>query len=951
MLDNAVRSSVVNNRAQLVLLVGDAGVGTTRLALEVAKRVSTEHGALAVEGRCVPYGEANVWWPVAEALRTACLVDLNAPMEEAREATLIRVARAFRAPAPTPEIEQVTTGLLHLMGYDSNLREIDPSNAREEAARSVVAFVEAATDNQPVVLQLSDLHWADDLVLELVDTMLERLARRPFVLVATARQSIRERWIPKPGRYNTLIVNVDPLEAIAAGELLTSLLGAAPPDDLRHALLERSGGNPFFLEELVALLGGRAATATAASVAGLGDLLQLPETLRGLVAARLDGLGPHERAVLTDAAVMGRRGAIEHLRRMSDAMGRTIDVDVAVAELVGRELFEIDGGMWAFRSDLVREVAYGTLTKSDRASRHAGIADWVESHYSGEPSDAVVDRLAHHYGMAAELIVELGQVDKVPVDIRERALHWISEAAERARQGEVLPVAIRLYTQALDLIGEEPSARRLALLLGRSHVRAEGWDTDGARADAEQALDGARVLDDQSCAARSLLGLGDVAQKEGDMDQSIRTLEQAAAMFAEQGDEQGRAEALRMQGMAELFRGSIDAARVAVGSALDAFRRVGSRRGEAWALQNLAWIAFTTGQTDEAEERLEQSVTTFSEIGDVGGKGWALGLLGFVKFQQGRRSEAEALATTILDEARVRGDRWATGMMLVLLGSLRLWEGRTEDAVRLSAEAVDIFGVLGDPYGQSQAFAPNARALIMVGRIDDGFRAFDEALEWAGHMPSGEAAGLARAAYSGACVQLGEPERAVDLGLLAEGDEFASGTIFFSDWMSTLGLARLQQGRVGEAVDLLQRAVDASGEAGARPFVLSALALGLAADGRSAEAVATAEQVPALAPATYSDVLTAEQASALALAAKGDGDAARAVLRRSRQRADATEDRLAQAITRLAESIALAALGDPTADQVAAEAQDRLDRLGTTASGWRCAFALAAGAGATTAGA
>ena len=949
LLDNAVGSSVANNRALLVLLVGDPGVGKTRLALEVASHVSAEHGALTVEGRCVPYGEANVWWPVAEALRTAFSVDVNAPLETARTATSAGVAAALSSPLTAPEVERVTGGLLHLMGYEGSLRDIDPSNAREEAVRSVVTFVEASTDEQPVLIQLADLHWADDLVLELMDTLLERLARRPFVLVATARQSIRDRWTPKTGRHNSLVVNLDPLEVEAAGELLTSLLGAAPPDDLRVALLERGGGNPFFLEELVALLGVHAATATAASVAGLGDLLQLPDTLRGLVAARLDGLGPAERAVLTDAAVMGRRGPVEHLRKMNEAMGRVIDFDEAVAELVAKELFEIDDGTWSFRSDLVREVAYGTLTKLDRAFRHAGIASYVEGHYEDRQTDAVVDRLAHHYGIAAELIEELGHSDGTSAQIRERAIHWISEAATRARRGEVLPVAIRLYSQALELTAGETSPRRLALLLGRSHVRAESWHLDDARADANQALADARAQGDESCVARALLGLGDVAQKSGDPVLAVRTLEEAAAMFAAQGDEQGRGEALRLQGMAEMFRGSIDAARVAVGAALDAFRSVGSRVGEAWALQNLAWIAFTTGYNDEAEERLQQSVTTFSEIGDVAGTGWALGLLGFVKFQQGSHGEAESLATGILEEARVRGDRWAAGMMLVLLGSLRLWAGRTEEAVRLCGEAGDIFSEIGDPYGQSLAFAPHARALIMAGRIDEGFRAFDEAIEWAGHMPSADASGLARAAYTAACVQLGDPERAAAHGLLAHGEEFGSGTIFLPDLLATHGLGRLQQGHVREAVELLERAVEESNGEGVRPFVLSALALTVAADGRSAEAVELAERVPALAPSTYLDVLTAEMAAGLAQVAMGDGDGGRAVLCRARERADATEDRLAQAITRLAESIGSSALGAPAAD-LAADAQARLDRMGIAASGWRCVLTLAAGASAAAAG-
>ncbi len=953
LLNNAVSSSITNSRALLTLLVGDAGVGKTRLAAEVAERAACQHSALTFEGRCVPYGEANVWWPVAEALRQACFLELTTPVGEARSRIRERVGQALATDADTPEAERVTNGLLYLMGHEGPLRDIDPSSAREEAVRAISVFVEASTTHQPVVIQLSDLHWADDVVLELLDTLLERLARRPFVLLATARQVIRERWAARPGRHNALVVNLDPLESEAAGELLASLLGGAePPADLRAALLERSGGNPFFLEELVALLGGQVPTSAAWSSPSPDGLRPLPDTLRGLVAARLDGLDADTRVVLTDAAIIGPRGKVEHLRRMAEAIGRDVDVDAAVAELVAKELFEFNDGQWAFRSDLVREVAYGTLTKVARARGHVGIATYMEAHQQGEWSDGAVDRLAHHYGVAAELVEELGSTERVPPDVRERAIHWIAEAASRAKRGEVLPAANRLYSRALELVGEERSSRRLGFLLGRSHVRAEAWDLEGARADAQAALLAATEQGDDTCAARALLNLGDVAQKAGDAELAVDTLEQAAQRFADLGDEQGRAEALRLQGMTEMFRGRFNEAERSVGAALEAFGRVGSRGGQAWALQNLAWIAFTTGRTEEADARLQQSVATFSEIGDAVGTAWAHGLLAFVRFQQGRREEAEQLASSGIVEARARGDRWATGMMLVLLSSLALWDGRTAEAVDLSAEAGAIFHEIGDGYGQTQALAPHARGLMMAGRVQEGFTAFEEALEAARSMPAHDAAGLVRGAYGGACVQLGDADRALEWGLLDDHEPEHTPTLADADEMVTLGLARLQRGRVDDAVSTLERAATGRDAAGTvhqdlaeRPFAVSALALATAADGRSREAVTMAGRVSRLPAATYLDVLTAEVAAGLAEARAGDTTAARRWLASARDRADATGDQLAQSVVRLAEAVALDALGDPGAARAESAAAARLQRLGIAAGGWRCAFGLAAGAG------
>ena len=363
LLRNALDSSITNSRALLVLVVGDAGLGKTRLAAELADWAVVEHDAIALEGRCVPYGEANVWWPVAEALRQACFLEPTAALDEARSRTVDRVAQAFHLPHDDGEVARVSNGILHLLGYEGVLRAGDQSSAREEAAQAVVSFVEASTGNQPVVIQLSDLHWADAAVVELIDVLLERLARRPYVLVATARQGIRERWSPRPGRHNAIVVNLDPLESPAASELLESLVGWSLPDDVRDALLDRSGGNPFFLEELVALLGEREAAEGFDGVAPTPELHALPDTLRGLVAARLDGLTPDERTVLTDAAVLGRRGAIVHLRRINEHMTRGIDVDAVHGRAGGQ------GALPARRWPLVvpvRPRARGRLQHADQ---------------------------------------------------------------------------------------------------------------------------------------------------------------------------------------------------------------------------------------------------------------------------------------------------------------------------------------------------------------------------------------------------------------------------------------------------------------------------------------------------------------------------------------------------------------------------------------------------------
>ena len=414
-----------------------------------------------------------------------------------------------------------------------------PPRAHDEAIRSLVAYIDAATASRPLLLQLSDVHWADDRVLALLDDLFERLHHRPAAVIATARPQITERWTPKPGRHNNLVLNIDPLDREASEELLEALTGSLPPPSMVEVLVDRSGGNPFFLEELVTLVGSRADDDRRGSdrlVAGRID--ELPDTLRGLVAARLDALDAEALATLQDAAVIGRTGPIDGLREMERHFGRTDRFDDLLATLVSEEILVLDRNLWRFRSDLVREVAYQTITKIDRAKRHAGIAEYIERKkypdHLTEP--AMIDQLAHHYGHAVELANELGVIRQMPPDLDERALRWITTAAEQARESEMLPTAVRLYTQALGLLDDEPTPERLTLLRGRAAAQHRGAGTSPTPAPMPRpraAL--ADVLGDADARACVQVQLGVILQREGRPDEARQTLCAAADAFVEPG--------------------------------------------------------------------------------------------------------------------------------------------------------------------------------------------------------------------------------------------------------------------------------------------------------------------------------------------------------------------------------------------------------------------------------
>lgn len=956
LLRHSIDNAVSNERAALLLILGEAGVGKSRLAEELAAGAECDHGALVLEGRCVPYGEANVWWPVAEALRDGCGIASSDPAETAIELARTSVMAALGDAAPAAEIDRVHQGLLHLMGYESALGAIDPTRAREEAIAAVVTFTEQFSAQRPVVVVLSDLHWADDLVLELIDTLLERLAGRRFVVLATARPVIEERWHPPHGRHNLVVLTLDPLTADSAARLLAELAGTELGSELSDALLARSGGNPFFIEELVTLLADAGMVGSDGERRqGAGELVELPDTLRGLVAARLDGLNQDERRVLEDCAVLGRSGAVDAISVMSAKHLKIRDVRPLLDGLEAKELLVLTGSgetaRWSFRSDLVREVAYSTLTKADRARSHQGIAMWMEGHEDTR-RNAVVDRITFNYVRAAELARELGAVEGLADDLEERALVWLERAAGRAAQEEILPVAERLYGEGLRLLGGRHGSRHRCFLTGRAKALAGLRDLAPARSDALAAIEESRQAGATGAAdlGRALLVLADIEQKEAAWDAAEVTLREASEVFASLGDASGEAEALRQRGFGALLRHEYTEATELLEQAEARFEQLGDQRGVAWALQNLAWCAFYSGRAEEAEARLRRAAATFEELGDKGGLRWAQGLLAWTRFQQGHMAEAGELAEELLRSDRGGFDRWALGMMLVLAGSVRLWTGRAQRAIEHLQEARELFEAINDVGGHAQASAVLGRALVLAGRIDEGL------VTVAARLPGGPAP-TERDQLMGAMTRLATTVQvgAVDHSeaILAEApvvtDVESSGELVVGETerVTTLALHHLQVGDVGSALSLLSALRSRLG-AKIDPNSHSALALVHAAHGSLDESLAAAEDVDRHDRSTYLDRIVAGIGRGLALTRRGEDAASIAAFDQVRAAADATEDRVSQALVRLADATAASARGRADATVRQGEADRRLAELGLLDTGWRRAFSVAVGTSPTT---
>jgi tetratricopeptide (TPR) repeat protein len=924
-LRQSVATAIRRSRPLVTFLLGEAGMGKSRLIEEVAGWAVAEHGALLLEGRCVPYGEANPWWPIAEAVRRACGVEPGDTAAGTSAKVRSTVARVCEVEDDDPEAAQLAAGLLHLMGDEDALPDVDPQRARLETRRSLYALMAGLTRISPVVLVLSELHWADEVVLDLFGWHIDRLAGHPLVVLASSRFELMDRWSPPYGRFNLLTLHLDPLDPASTRELAEALGAAALPAEVTDALVQRSGGNPFFLEELLTFV-GEASGGAVARPAGGG----LPVTLRGLVAARIDALLPDERSVLEDAAVIGRSSTMSILRALSGSRG-VEDVDGVVGRLLERDLLGLnDDKRWEFRSEVVREVVYGVLTKSERARRHWVVATWLtDAGKRTGRTDEMIEWVAHHFATTAELILEIGPVPPVSADVVDVAILALGKAAGWASRRELPAPAVRLLDRAVAL-APEGSAARCRLLLDRALERATLRDVELARLD----LDAARPGDDPVLQARELTVAGVIQQMEGDLAGSAETLRRAVDAWRRAGDRAGEGDALRRFGLSCMLSADTEGAEAALDGALAIARELGSRREEAWALWHLAELSFYSGRVDEAEARLQAAGHAFAEAGDSGGLGWVKGLLGYLRLVQGAREEAERLALSILGDLRDRGDRWALGMVLVLLASVRMWQGESAAAAEGALEARGCFAEINDLPGELRATGLLVRALAAGGRAAEAWEVLRELL-------------TGRDAVSLAAPELGVAGLAIHLGdggtALAVLDETVA-VVFVDEAAITRGMALLHTGRPEEALSGLETMDLDAGPSGvaANGWASRALARACAAD--AAGALDAADRVLAMgSAATYRDVVLARLARAFARHRKGESGAWLEEIDHARRVSGVTDDVVTSTVVELAAGRLGQAAGSGGGEEAAGAALARLATMGASAQGWDALVMAAVG--------
>src|SRR4029079_6201905 len=339
--------------------------------------------------------------------------------------------------ADPDEAASVAAGLAPLVG-------IEWSHSRGIAHEGVPAwrrFIEAMADQQPTVLVFEDLHWADDALLDFIDVVIDRVTSLPLLVVTTARPDLLQRrpeWAG--GKLNVTALNISPLNSTETDELIGGFLASVPlPDDRRTAVIAQSEGNPLFVREYVRML-------RDADSHGLGEGAgELPSTIHGLIAARLDALSPPDKRIAQIASVFGRISWLGALQAMSGEPAENLDS--VLHQLVQRQLMRrarrpaIPGETeFAFTHALIQDVAYRQIPRADRARYHEAAAAWIEQ-LSGDRDDRV-ELLGHHLLSAARLRARQGEIDGA---LAARACAALRTAGDRAMSLSAYTAAAKHY--------------------------------------------------------------------------------------------------------------------------------------------------------------------------------------------------------------------------------------------------------------------------------------------------------------------------------------------------------------------------------------------------------------------------------------------------------------------------------------------------------------------------
>jgi len=769
LLENTFSRVIRDGRAHVFTIYGEPGVGKSRLAREFIEGLE---GATVLVGRALPYGEGITYWPLAEMVKVAAGITDDDPVKEAVE--------KLRACCEDEAIAD-------LIGLASGVLEaVEGEHSRQEIAWAVREWAESFAHVQPLVLVFEDIHWAEEPLLELIEHLAAWVRDAPLLLLCLARPELldaRPGW--GGGRVRATAIELEPLAPAEIQEMIDALIDRTPLSaEDTASLIEKTGGNPLFVEETFRML---------AEQDGAADADRIPDTVQALIGARIDRLPVEQRTLLRRSAVIGRTfwaGAIANL-------APELDVEPLIEELQMRDFLlpesrsSISGeSAYRFKHVLMREVAYSGLSKSERADIHTRFAAWLRERAGEE----LLEVRAYHLDHAATLLKELE--GKAPPALAAEAATALEEAGRRALAREANKAARRLFLSALEL---EPNLRRryqaarAAWRVADYPVVTREMEEVCAAAEKEGALD---------IQGRALVALADAAVvREADVRKAERLVEKALQVL-DRDDKVARLDALSVRGTIAWSRGDLATEERVAEEALELAREIGRKDLESEVLDTLASVYIGQLDLDRAQPLAEQALALAEESGSAATLGRAHRFLGQVYLTSGELD----LAETALEEARKylaeAGAAWALGRTLNFAAWVAWQKGEPARAERLFRESIRVLAPLEDRATLCESQRSLAQLLLEQGKLDEAERLALEARHTVGPQDltslatTAMALGMVRAAQ-------GRDEEAEQL--LREAHAIVAETDHRKSQVETLdALAQFlrERGRADEAAEL-----------------------------------------------------------------------------------------------------------------------------------------------------
>jgi len=713
-------ASAEEGRAHLVLVSGIGGIGKSRLSWEFEKYVDgLTLTVLWHKGRCPSYGDGVAYWALAEMVRGRAGILESEDAETAAEKLSTTVAANVRDPG---DREWIKPRLGHLLGL------ADATFEREDLFAAWRLFFERLSDEAPTVLVFEDLHWADAGLLDFIEYLVEWARSKPIFVVGLARPELAER---RPGfgsatRGGFTGLPLEPLSPVAMDSLLEGLVPGLP-DELRAVIRTRAEGIPLYAVETVRMLLNRGQLERSnGSYELVGDIeaLAVPETLHALVAARLDALAPDERRIVQDAAVLGKTFVLEALASLSSVSES--DLEPVLTSLVRKEVLflELDPrsaerGQYGFLQDLVRRVAYETLSRRDRKARHLAAGEFFETSWGGREQE-VVEVVASHYLTALDLEPDAEDA----ADLRMKVRDTLARAGERAASLGANAEAAGAFARAAELAEEPLEEARLHANAGRA-ARRHG-DSERAGEHLLRAIELFEQAGDGHAAARASADLAIGAFNTGRTGEAIERMEQAYAALKDEEPDENVAYILSQLARWLYFAGRYELSdeRNEQGLAIGEHLRLPEVLSH--TLNTKGLLAFQRGhlETSRALNRHALEIALENDIPDATIRGYTN--LSVVEARLGNLEESEELTLRCLELARKVGDREGEWFTIGNLAESFLSSGKWDEVSRMAEEV--------PPGLETRAFGLHVQAAEIArhrGDAESARRAFESVAAFA----------------------------------------------------------------------------------------------------------------------------------------------------------------------------------------------------------------------------